>query len=454
MVKGNRHTDDQWSYLASASEFAKSRHLATTGTICGQSVRGGAQSYHIRHTGRDRRARTETLRAERSHQRNSWWAGVMIPVLPARLIQALEAPCPYIAGVERRYEKLELPDDDFCLVDLDEDIIESTGPPTTLPRPQRRKLQSLLQIAAPHHNRFGVPTGPPPYAIETFPCDAFSSENPQVFASNPTPSTLANYVSESSTTFGDATRQPNMSTIFNAFLQSRADYAKNTDRPSTSSTGTAHSQSSGQSPPSPVAPSPLSSNFPHTPVSRNDSGLSMQATLREKRSGHFADGLARRNSAVHSLFNARNPLQDKSNSQPNYVDRMSTVRRPSAPMIGHHPSGSTSTVNNGSTPSTYAPSVYAQSTLAASTIMPQMMVQPTVKASALSAKNELKMNRSSAMVAGSVYIRDACHPSLSFAPSHLDLIRSGRLSCAVLPPYSTHTDDIFTQHLESGEKQV
>ncbi|KAI7529641.1 DENN-domain-containing protein, partial [Hortaea werneckii] len=107
------------------------------------------------------------------------WAGVMIPVLPARLIQALEAPCPYIAGVERRYEKLELPDDDFCLVDLDEDIIEITGPPTTLPRPQRRKLQSLLQIAAPHHNRFGVPTGPPPYAIETFPCDAFSSENPQ-----------------------------------------------------------------------------------------------------------------------------------------------------------------------------------------------------------------------------------------------------------------------------------
>ena len=34
------------------------------------------------------------------------WAGVLIPVLPQRLIQALEAPCPYIAGVERRFEKL------------------------------------------------------------------------------------------------------------------------------------------------------------------------------------------------------------------------------------------------------------------------------------------------------------------------------------------------------------
>lgn len=301
------------------------------------------------------------------------WAGVLIPVLPARLIQALEAPCPYIAGVERRYEKLELPDDDFCLVDLDEDIIESTGPPVMLPRPQRRKLQSLLQVAAPHHNQYGVATGPPPYAIETYPCDAFSSENPQVFTPNPTPSTLANYVSESSTTFGDATRQPNMMSVFNAFLQSRSENAKGSDRPSTSST---NSHSSGQSPPSPTAPSPISSTFPGTTISRNDSGFGMQATLREKRSGHFADGLARRNSAVHSLFNARNPLQDKSNTQPNYVDRMGTMRRPSAPMVGHHPSGSTSTLNNGRAPSNYAPSVYAQSTLAASTIMPQMMVQP------------------------------------------------------------------------------
>ena len=37
------------------------------------------------------------------------WTGVLIPVLPARLIQAIEAPCPYIMGIERRYEKVELP---------------------------------------------------------------------------------------------------------------------------------------------------------------------------------------------------------------------------------------------------------------------------------------------------------------------------------------------------------
>jgi len=305
------------------------------------------------------------------------WSGVLIPVLPARLIQALEAPCPYIAGVERRYDKLELPEDDYCLVDLDEDIIESTAPPTPLPRPQRRKLMSLLQVAAPHHNRFGVPVGPPSYAIETFPVDAFTSENPQVFTPNPAPSTLASYVSESSTSFGDATSVSNLTSVYNAFLQSRVDSPRAADRPSTSSTSTNNSQSSGQSPPSPAAPSPISSTFSNTPVSRSDSGFGLQASLREKRSGHFADGLTRRNSAVKSLFNARNPLQDKTNTPQQFgFDRTGTVRRPSQATIGHHASLSTSTLGNGPTPSNYAPSVYAQSTLAASTIMPQATMQP------------------------------------------------------------------------------
>ncbi len=288
------------------------------------------------------------------------WCGVLIPVLPQRLIQALEAPCPYIAGVERRYEKIDLPDSDFCLVDLDEDSIESTDPPTQLPRPQRRKLMSLLQAAAPHHNRFGVPTGPPAYAVETFPCDSFSSESPQVFTAKATPSTLANYVSESSTTFGDASNMPQpRPSIYNAFLQSRTSSARGSERPSTSSTGNNSSNSSSQSPPSPVAPSPVSSSFTSTPISRNDSAFALQASLREKRSGQqLGDGLMRRNSAFSGF------------------ERFNAVRRPSQPMVGHqhHPSLSTSSLGNGL--SQYAPSVYAQSTLAASTIMPNLMVQP------------------------------------------------------------------------------
>jgi hypothetical protein len=306
------------------------------------------------------------------------WAGVFIPILPARLIQALDAPCPYIVGVERRYEKLELPDGDFCLVDLDEDVIESTDPPTSLPRPQRRKLQALLQAAAPHHNRFGVPTGPPLYAVETFPHDAFSSENPQVFDSRATPSTLAQLVSESSTNFGDASNLPtSRSSVYNAFVTARGDNSRGSDRPSTSST-TTHSHSSSASPPSPVAPSPIASNFSNGAQSRNDSGFALQATLREKRSGHFADGMGRRNSSVYSMLNPRKPLHDRTNTEPQFgFDRIGTIRRPSQPsVIGHQASLSTSNLSNGHTASTYAPSVYAQSTLAASTIMPHMMVQP------------------------------------------------------------------------------
>jgi len=268
-------------------------------------------------------------------------------------------------------------------VDLDEDVIESTDPPTSLPRPQRRKLQALLQAAAPHHNRFGVPTGPPLYAIETYPHDAFSSENPQVFDSRATPSTLSQLVSESSTNFGDASTLPPSTartSVYNAFVTARGDNSRGNDRPSTSSTTTNNSHSSSASPPSPVAPSPIGSNFSNGAQSRNDSGFALQATLREKRSGHFADGMARRNSSVYSMLNPRKPLHDRTNTEPQFgFDRIGTIRRPSQPsVIGHQASLSTSNLSNGShnAASTYAPSVYAQSTLAASTIMPHMMVQP------------------------------------------------------------------------------
>lgn len=293
------------------------------------------------------------------------WTGILIPVLPARLLTTLEAPCPYIAGVERRFEKLELPDDDFCLVDLDMNTIESTGPPISLPRPQRRKLMSLLQAAAPHHTRYGVPTGPPPYATETFPNDAFVSENPQVFMSKPTLSTLSNYVSESSTTFGQGSNTPfSKTTVFNAFLQHRSDALRTPDRPSTSSTG-GNSQSSTASPPSPTA-SPNSTALKSTAGSRNDSGLALQTSLREKRSGQFSDQMNRRNSGAGHFAKLRDPFaRNDTTQQPMHMRANGH--------LGHHPSYSTSTLPN--LGASYAPSVYAQSTLAASTIMQTPIVQ-------------------------------------------------------------------------------
>ncbi|KAL3491459.1 AEX-3 domain-containing protein [Aspergillus germanicus] len=289
------------------------------------------------------------------------WSGVLIPVLPARLIQALEAPCPYIVGIERRYEKVELPSDDFVLVDLDQDMIESTVKPTPLPRHQRRKLLSLLQLAAPHHSRYGVPTGPPAYAIETFPFDAFMSENPGIYHSKAQSTHLAKYVGLNSGSFGQSAVPPNSTQplIFNAFLHARNEQAasrgyssKGGDRPGTGSTFKTGS------PPSPRESSPISGHFPplpNAPGSRNDSGLALQASLREKRSGHF-DAASRRSSSFG-------------------MDPRQVARRPSAPFLGHAPNLSVTTLNT-DYHSTYAPSVYAQSTVAASTIVPQAVIQP------------------------------------------------------------------------------
>lgn len=224
------------------------------------------------------------------------WCGVFIPVLPARLVQTIEAPCPYIVGIERRYEPTDYPDDDFVLVDLDQNSIVSNGPPPPpLPRQQRRKLTALLQHSAPHHMRYGVPTGPPAYAVEAFPHDTFCSENPNVFTPKAHASTVQTYVGLNSTSFGTVTGPASgRPLIYNAFLQSGA-HSRGNDRPSTSSTVRTFSNS----PPSPKV-SPISTVFPpmpSTPISRSDSGYALQANLREKRSAHF-DTQSRRSSSV------------------------------------------------------------------------------------------------------------------------------------------------------------
>lgn len=283
------------------------------------------------------------------------WTGVFIPVLPSRLVQTIEAPCPYIVGIERRYEPADYPEDDYVLVDLDADSIVSNGPPPpALPRQQRRKLMSLLQQSAPHHTQYGVPTGPPAYAIEAFPFDTFASENPGVFSHRAQPLTIQNYVGLNSTSFNTVLGAPSSKVlIYNAFLQSSA-LSRGNDRPSTATTIKSH-----HSPPSPKV-SPVSTVFPPmpgTPISRSDSGYALQANLREKRSAHF-DSSSRRSSSFG-------------------FERVPPPRRPSQPFTGHTPSASTSSLSQEykAASSSYAPSVYAQSTLAASTIMPGMAVQ-------------------------------------------------------------------------------
>ncbi|KAI0539348.1 dDENN domain-containing protein [Xylaria digitata] len=279
------------------------------------------------------------------------WASIFIPVLPARLLSALDAPCPYIVGIERRYDNIELPDDDYVLVDLDKDTIDSTAQPVRLPKQIRRKLLSLLQLAAPHAIRCGVTSGPPPYAIESFPYDAFSAENNSLFHERAQPSTFAKWVAQSSSSFGEPEPKETVRVpVFNAFASAKPGAA---DRPTTS-------KSNKTSPPSSV--SPVSINFPplpSTPISKSDSGFALSATLREKRSGHF-DERGRRSSSFGQA----------------------PYHRPHGPFLnGHQANLSISAISIDSQSSYggfggYAPSTYAQSTLAASTIMPNMLVQP------------------------------------------------------------------------------
>lgn len=282
------------------------------------------------------------------------WASVFIPVLPARLLSALDAPCPYIVGIERRYDNIELPEDDYVLVDLDRDTIDATSQPHRLPRQHRRKLFSLLQIAAPHKLRYGVTTGAPPYAIEAFPYDAYSAENDGVFNARPAPATLGKWVSQNSSTFGEPD-QPNSirKPIFNAFCHAKPDHSRS-DRPATARSGKTSPNSSV---------SPVSMTFPPmptTPVSRTDSGFAASGTLKEKRSGHF-DTKSRRSSSFG-------------------VEQHPPLHRPSIPVLNGHSQNLSVSSTSGDSQSSYhtgyAPSSYAQSTIAASTVMPNMLVQP------------------------------------------------------------------------------
>ncbi|EXJ59441.1 uncharacterized protein A1O5_12066 [Cladophialophora psammophila CBS 110553] len=275
------------------------------------------------------------------------WTGIYIPVLPSRLVQALDAPCPYICGIDRNYEKYDLPDDDYVLVDLDKNELYSTAPPPFLPKQQRRKLMSLLYQAAPLHQNFGVTPGPPAYAVETYPYNGFSAEVESAFTAVAKSTNLDKLANLSSTTFGPqaATDTIQRAPLLNVFLASTPTRGKSTDRPRTSSTArhSTFTDSEGQS--------PITPNFPLTPgsgPSRTDSGYALQTSLKEKRSGHF-DSLSKRSFSGSSHM----------------------IRKASLPFVKHSatPSSST-TLSDNRNGSMYAPSTYAQSTLAASTIMP------------------------------------------------------------------------------------
>ena len=286
------------------------------------------------------------------------WAGVYIPVLPARLLEALEAPCPYICGVQRRAEPLRTPQDDFVLVDLDQGIIEATTPPTSLPRSIRKKLVALLQQAAPHKYRYGVAAGPPAYAADAYPNDAFPSENASVFSARAEPSNLARLANLNSAAFGkEALPNSRSVPLLNVFSSARSRDDKDSDT---------------------AAPSPQSYSAPsfadsacYSPAlpTQMETTQNLQSTLRDKRFGR-ADSTFRRTSSVSivPLVTSRlNNVGEKPSRFGVPSFRRTRTAHAATPSVSSFMPEST-------TGSQYSPSIYAQSTVA-STIMPNMVAQ-------------------------------------------------------------------------------
>ncbi|CAI2170691.1 4979_t:CDS:10 [Funneliformis geosporum] len=102
-----------------------------------------------------------------------YWQGVFIPVLPARLMACLQAPVPYIMGIERQYKGVDLLPEDACIVDLDKNTILLANSPIQIPSRQRKKLIKSLEQYAPLHTQCNIPLGVPKFIQEAYPNGKF-----------------------------------------------------------------------------------------------------------------------------------------------------------------------------------------------------------------------------------------------------------------------------------------
>ncbi|KAK3814129.1 MAG: AEX-3 domain-containing protein [Benniella sp.] len=106
-----------------------------------------------------------------------YWHGVYIPILPAALMTCLQAPVPYIIGIERSCCDSDFPPEDACVVDLDNGTVKVQRAPLPLPpRPRRKLIQSLEQCAPFSISRRSTTGserdesfGPPKYIQEAYP---------------------------------------------------------------------------------------------------------------------------------------------------------------------------------------------------------------------------------------------------------------------------------------------
>ncbi|CAG8559961.1 2642_t:CDS:10 [Ambispora leptoticha] len=102
------------------------------------------------------------------------WQGVFIPILPARLMACLQAPVPYIMGIQRQYKGMDLLPEDACIVDLDKDTVMMAQLPPQIPPRQRKKLLQALEAYAPLHSHYNTSYGVPLYVQQAYPNGRFT----------------------------------------------------------------------------------------------------------------------------------------------------------------------------------------------------------------------------------------------------------------------------------------
>ncbi|KAK9471393.1 AEX-3 domain-containing protein [Dipodascopsis tothii] len=249
------------------------------------------------------------------------WRSVYIPVLHCRLMACLDMPVPYIIGVHRTADTIELPeDDDYTLVDLDRNYVSSPRQPPRLPASVRSKLEHLLALAAPLHSlAHRVPFGAPEYVKETFPNDAFVVENESIVTEFPAPSRLATFVGQSSALY--RTRGPEQATGPQAVLNINVRAAR--ARPDDDSDRSSRATSPTSSAASPEPPEP-------------DEKGRLRLARRKVASFPMPD----KRSRPGSLYSLRTSLRLTKNDEPRKLNRRSSVfgepppspdRRPSPP---------------------------------------------------------------------------------------------------------------------------
>ena len=99
------------------------------------------------------------------------WQHALIPIMPERLLGYLEAPIPFIVGLERKTipKNINFTELDVVVVDLDFNTIKNPNKQLGLSENRKKKLVNHLYKNVPTSVRLGEKSKPPSYTTDTYP---------------------------------------------------------------------------------------------------------------------------------------------------------------------------------------------------------------------------------------------------------------------------------------------